>query len=626
MKRTKIKPQTSEPCRTAHETRATTVEGPKPTRAGKALATTSNGGGASGNSLSVALNSDRLPRRTAKEKRAQQDPSRTASGTISSPTNPDESTNRECASDGVSYSPHPAPAAGTDHKNLGSGSLSESLIRFRPYQHPVFLDRQSGILILHWSRQIGKSFTLATWGVDRLLTQLQRYDTWLITVLSNSRDNGAEFVLKCADVCNKLGIAMEKQAKEIGDAAVYVAEDHSPDIKYDNMRMEVRITVGNRVGRIKVLAANPRTARGFSGDLILDEFAFHEDSNAIWEAAEPILSSNPEFLCRISSTGNGKYNMFYRMASGPGLNDGTPFISSAGFKVCRVTRTEAWKQGVKVYDPNTRQPITPDQARAKALDKRAYDQNYECLFNDENMALLTQELISAAERDGIPIDEQSWTPASVARMYRATGDLHAGQDVGRNRDLSVCCVIEKDGQKRRVIAMLRMSGMRLPDQQRQLDVLCAMPKFRALEIDMTGIGLGLFEYAQDKWGSSKIRGVNFATTEPITSRIRAEGRKTETARVTEIMATEMLAVFEDRAIEIPADTELRDDLRKPEKITSPGGRVSIAAIRDDAGHADHFWSVALAIRAGDRSGGPFAYQAAKRPAHTHGKRRKGVMV
>jgi phage FluMu gp28-like protein len=90
--------------------------------------------------------------------------------------------------------------------------------------------------------------------------------------------------------------------------------------------MEIRITMvvdgRERVGRIKVLAANPRTARGFSGDLILDEFAFHEDSNAIWDAAEPILSSNPEFQCRIASTGNGRHNMFYRMCAGEGPNDG----------------------------------------------------------------------------------------------------------------------------------------------------------------------------------------------------------------------------------------------------------------------------------------------------------------
>ena len=184
-------------------------------------------------------------------------------------------------------------------KVLAARLTNEALVRFRQYQLPVFMDRESGILILHWSRQIGKSYTLAAWAVDRLLTQLKNNDTWLITVLSNSRDNGAEFVIKCQDICNKLGIVLAKQAQPVGDAMVYDATDNSPDLKYDNMRMEVRITLSvngrERIGRIKVLAANPRTARGFSGDLILDEFAFHEDSNAIWEAAEPILSSNPEF-------------------------------------------------------------------------------------------------------------------------------------------------------------------------------------------------------------------------------------------------------------------------------------------------------------------------------------------
>lgn len=259
---------------------------------------------------------------------------------------------------------------------IGNGPL----IKFRPYQAPVFRDRTAGIVLLHWSRQIGKSFTLAAWAVDRLMTQLQKYDRWLITVLSNSRDNGAEFVIKAQEVCNKIGQAM-------------VSVDESPDLKYENMRMEVRMTVTvdgrERVGRIKVLAANPRTARGFSGDLILDEFAFHEDSNAIWEAAEPILSSNPEFLCRIASTGNGKHNMFYRMtAMGMDVKDGGEFCqSAAGFTVSRCSRTAAWRQGVKVYDPNTRQPISPEDARKKAMDKRAYDQNYELAYNDENMAL-----------------------------------------------------------------------------------------------------------------------------------------------------------------------------------------------------------------------------------------------
>ena len=121
-------------------------------------------------------------------------------------------------------------------------------IDLRPYQQEVFEDRSSGILILHWSRQIGKSFTLAAWAVDRLLTRPGR----LVTVLSNSRENGAEFVAKCAEVCRLNGTD-------------YTSVDKSRGLRFQNMRMEVRIRAQGKTGRIKVLAANPRTARGFRG-------------------------------------------------------------------------------------------------------------------------------------------------------------------------------------------------------------------------------------------------------------------------------------------------------------------------------------------------------------------------
>ena len=473
---------------------------------------------------------------------------------------------------------------------------TKSLIEFRPYQKPIFLDRTTGAQVLHWSRQIGKSFTLASWAIDRLLTIPGR----LVTILSNSRDNGQELNLKCAEVCQKLDTAFEQ-------------EDQSPDLKFENMNMETRVRIGRKTGRIKVLAANARTARGFSGDLILDEFGFHENSEKIWEAAEPILSSNADFLCRIASTGNGRFNMFYRMAT-----DGI-------FPVSRVTRTDAWKQGVKIYHPVTRKLITPEDARALALDKRAYDQNYECKFSEENMALLTHDLISAAERENIGIVcDRDWSSAVKELIRGALGDIYVGLDVGRHRDLTVITVMEKIGPVYFVRGILRIQEMRLPQQQERLAEICCMPKFKRACIDMTGIGLGLCEYSQEKFGMNRIQGINFGSTVPMTRRIAAEGRKQETVRVTEAMATELLQVYEDRMIQQPYDQELRDDLRKPEKAVSPGGRVSIAATRDEAGHADHFWSFALAIEASQTGAdaAPIIIFDNKRTASIHARRER----
>jgi len=499
-------------------------------------------------------------------------------------------------------------------------------IVFRDFQWPVFRDNVSGVIVLHWSRQIGKSFTLAAWAVDRLLTRPGR----LVTVLSNSRENGAEFLDRCAEVCRLR-------------RADYQSIDLSPNLEFSNLRLEIRIKRHGKIGRIKILAANPRTARGFSGDLILDEFAFHENSAAIWEAAEPILAANPDFLCRIASTGNGRHNLFYRMVAN-GVSESvckrvnespdsgalthsptdslTPsgMFRSSGFLVSRVTRTMAHKMEVKIYDANTRAAITPEQARAQALDKRAYDQNYECAFADENLTLLSHELISAAEREDVGfICEQDWSQDCLRSLLTAHGSLYVGFDVGRKVDLSVITVMEDLSGLKVVRGILRMQNLRLPEQQARLGEVCRMARFRRAAIDMTGLGLGLFEYAQEEFGAGRIAGINFATTVPVTRSVALEGRKRETVRVTESLAMELLQAYEDRRIWHPADGRLRDDLRKPEKITTPGGRVSIAATRDEAGHADHFWSFALALEAAGSAGGEFYFRTIPR-------RERGVLL
>lgn len=455
-------------------------------------------------------------------------------------------------------------------------------LALRSYQGPVFRST-SGLLTLHWSRQIGKSYTLAAWAVYRLAARAGR----LVTVLSNSRENGAEFIRKCAEICRSLGAAFEEQ-------------DLSSSALIENMRIECRIQVEGKWGRIKVLAANPRTARGFSGDLILDEFAFHEDSAAIWDAAEPIISSHPDYLCRVASTGNGRYNKFYQLAApAPGATVGRDgmTVSASGCALSRVRRSDACALGFKVYDPATRQEITPAQARARAFDKRSYDQNYECSFHEENMALLTLELIAAAECEEprCPIDERRWSPGTLEGLRSLRGPLAVGIDVGRSRDLTSICVGEREAGLIRVRALLRIAGMRLPDQLREIEPLLALANFGRAEIDATGIGLGLAEFAQERAGGARVGALNFASRE---RRRDATGaaHPSDTALVTELMALDLLRAFEDRAIRIPCEAALRESLRKPERVQTASG-VRIAVERDQAGHADEFWSLALMVRA-----------------------------
>ena len=53
--------------------------------------------------------------------------------------------------------------------------------------------------------------------------------------------------------------------------------------------------------------------------------------------------------------------------------------------------------------------------------------------------------------------------------------------------------------------------MRLPDQQQQLETILNLPNLKHAKIDMTGLGLGLFEYTQQKF-PNKISGINFSSS------------------------------------------------------------------------------------------------------------------
>ena len=103
-------------------------------------------------------------------------------------------------------------------------------------------------------------------------------------------------------------------------------------------------------------------------------------------------------------------------------------------------------------------------------------------------------------------------------------------------------------------------------------------------IDSTGLGMQFAERAGQKFGR-KIEGVNFS------------------AAVKEDLAYPVRSAFEDLAIRISfADDKLISDIRKIRKETTASGNIRFVADSDDEGHADRFWSLALAIHAGKTTG------------------------
>ncbi len=156
-----------------------------------------------------------------------------------------------------------------------TGSLMSAAVPLYGYQKSWLQDKarfKPGM----FARQCGKTFTTTLEVVDDCFVAMAegRRERWVI--LSRGERQAKEAMDE--------GIKRHAQAYQIGlealeydwvgDAASYKA-------------LEVALPGGSR---ITALPANPDTARGFSANVFLDEFAFHNDSRAILKALFPVIS------------------------------------------------------------------------------------------------------------------------------------------------------------------------------------------------------------------------------------------------------------------------------------------------------------------------------------------------
>ena len=174
------------------------------------------------------------------------------------------------------------------------------------------------------------------------------------------------------------------------------------------------------------------------------------------------------------------------------------------------------------------------------------------------------------------------------------GEVLVGQDFARQGDLSVVSIMLVSDRIRH-IARLEMRDVSSPEQRRQMERLIKALGQRCsrVVIDMTGNGTGLAEELADRYGSL-ILPVHFGRSVELDEALRLDGDKRGTMPIPERMAIDLARAFDDGLIEIPDDALLMDDLRKPYRVQS-GNRVSIAAAKTAEGHADRFWSIALAL-------------------------------
>ena len=168
-----------------------------------------------------------------------------------------------------------------------------------PYQQRWLAD-ESRFKAEMFSRQSGKTFTCTLEiALDCVKAEAAKSSVrWVIL------SRGERQAREAMEAGLKLHLQALRTAFELREIE-FLLDDRKSKVT----GMEVSLPHGSRV---TALPAPPDTARGFSANVLLDEFAFHVDSRKIWGAVFPVMSSGDKKL-RVISTPNGKGNKFHEL-------------------------------------------------------------------------------------------------------------------------------------------------------------------------------------------------------------------------------------------------------------------------------------------------------------------------
>jgi len=219
---------------------------------------------------------------------------------------------------------------------------------------------------------------------------------------------GSEIAYKAGEIFNSLLLSL----RVIGDGIEIDSNGEGLDEKellalFEQGRLEVRIRHSKTVvSRMKVIAPNIATARGYSGWVLMDEIGFVRNFKELYEAVEPIISSDHTFRLYMATTppNDDAHYSFELAQPPPGITFipcavGHRYISEAGVPVHRLDAWDADLAGVKLYDKITGKPVSPEEHRSGALDRDAWDRNYGLKWmTGGTSAIALSDLASAQEK------------------------------------------------------------------------------------------------------------------------------------------------------------------------------------------------------------------------------------
>lgn len=440
-----------------------------------------------------------------------------------------------------------------------------------PYQQRTAGD-ESRIVCVEKARRIGGTFAEAMRVAFNGLFGKDPRDVWF-----SSADESAarEFVAEVRDCAEKMSRILEIAA----------------DIQIvDGREFKVFEIVFPRGNRLTAMASNPKAFRSKGGDVILDEFAHHEQAEEMWKAAYPVITWGGSI--RVLSTHNGEDTEFNRICA-----MGRRRRGDAGAGAVRADDYPVSLHTITIHDAvaeglverinaltgvvKSREEFVTELRTGMTLD--AWEEEYECKPGSQAGSLLPYTLTRACVHVSCPLptDNLAVFVAELAAAGKEAQTLYAGVDIGRTRDLFVLWVLAHIGGAYRTSGVLIWQGKTFGEMRGAGNQVLADRRVRRMCVDSTGLGMQLGEQWREDHGAHRVEDIQI------------------TAAVKEEIYPLLRRHVEERTIMLPKSDSTLADLASLRSQVTAAGKVRYMGERTLNGHADRACALALALHAAD---------------------------
>ncbi|WP_049044386.1 phage protein [Acinetobacter bereziniae] len=386
--------------------------------------------------------------------------------------------------------------------------------------------------------------------------------------IPDAKEKGLEFIGYCARFLRNIA---EAQSMGISSIEEFIFDDQKENGETRKITAwRIRLASGFQ---IVALSSRPASLRGLQGIVIIDEAAFHQDVQAVLDAATALLIWGGELV--LISSHNTKKNPFYQMqedilAGRYGENAVVMIITfddavANGLyeRVCMMNGEVATEEGKKTWYNDIRKAYGPRVGAMReeldAIPRDGSGSRLPAIWIDQAMPEVRPVFRLTLSDDFTNMPEpdrrayvQDWLDKEVLpELEKLDKNLRhvAGHDFARHRDFSHLTPAEIDQNLNRNVPFVIEMHKVPTRQQEQIIwfVFRRLPNFSGASMDATGSGETIAEYTADELGHDLIHQI-----------------KINRAWYGQWM-TKYIQAFEDGVLTLPRDANLEADHRAIEE-------------------------------------------------------------